>query len=245
MLYLYDPKTNILTPTDYTSLEGITGSSRSTLMKAKSKGGKLRTIDCYIVDEDITRQQRYEWYSQVTFPDEYWKVIDGSDNHFKVSNYGRVKRIYKRGAERYMMPYPRKQANNLLHVKCRFQGKYKDHAIHRLVAHHFIGPCPEGMRVYHKNNIKTDNYAGNLTYITPVELGKKTGFRSSSRPVAKLDPTTGEVIEEYRSAREAGRKNFLSDSAVLDSCHNRWKIYDFKFAFVDEIESSKELEGAT
>lgn len=45
-------------------------------------------------------------------------------------------------------------------------------------------------------------------------------------------------IEEYRSAREAGRKTFLSYQAVLDNCNGKTKIAGgvYKFMFVSDYD---------
>jgi hypothetical protein len=38
--------------------------------------------------------------------------------------------------------------------------------VHRIVAAAFIGPCPDGLEINHKNGIKLDNRAENLEYTT-------------------------------------------------------------------------------
>lgn len=48
-------------------------------------------------------------------------------------------------------------------------GKLKTFFVHILVATAFHGPCPEGMEASHKNGIRTDNSADNLTWETHVE----------------------------------------------------------------------------
>jgi hypothetical protein len=45
--------------------------------------------------------------------------------------------------------------------------------IHRLVAAAFLGPCPEGKEVDHKNNIRSDNRLENLQYLTHSENLRK------------------------------------------------------------------------
>lgn len=46
------------------------------------------------------------------------------------------------------------------------------------------------------------------------KLGKKTGFKSTSKPVVRLDKDTMEVLEEFSSVREAGRKCFFPSNRL-------------------------------
>lgn len=45
----------------------------------------------------------------------------------------------------------------------------KAHFVHRLVAEAFIGPCPAGQEVNHKNGIRDDNRPENLEYVSRSE----------------------------------------------------------------------------
>lgn len=176
------------------------------------------------------------------YPDEYWKIIQGSNEQYKISNYGRVKRIYKNGKEKFLLPFQRKGKGNLF-VKARWKEKYGEHKVSHVVAKHFIRPIQPNERVIHKNGIITDDYAGNLQIVSLQEMGKRTGYKSKSKPVVLLDPVTMEVIEEYRSAREAGRKTHFSYQAVLDRCNKRfpYKNDPFLFMFADDYEKYKRI----
>jgi hypothetical protein len=206
LFYLYDPRTNILTETNYDYIHDLTGIKINTLRCNKSSGRKIRSINCYITDENVTVQQRKEWYEKEKYPDENWKVIHGSDEKFLISNYGRFKRVYKRHTS-FLLPFYYKQ--KFLQIKVKFKGVYENHKIANLVAYHFVGKPKDGEVIYHKNGIKTDDFAGNLEIITKEKLGKKTGFKSKSKAVVQLDRFTGEFLGEFRSAREAGRQDLL------------------------------------
>lgn len=99
-----------------------------------------------------------------------WKDIPGWEGLYQVSNTGLVKRIGKKGGATVgkilsLTPnnagYPIADLNH--------NGARKTTRIHRLVMLAFVGECPEGMQVNHKNGNKTDNRIENLEYVTPGE----------------------------------------------------------------------------
>lgn len=238
MLYLYDPKTNILTETSYQYLSELTGKSIQNLMSYKSRKLKITNINCYLADENTALKQRKEWYSRESYKDETWKTIVGSDDLYLISNYGRVKRIYKTKTK-FLLPIHKKKIG-CLEIKVPYKGVFAPYRISTLVAHHFLPERQLGEILSHKNSIKTDNFAGNLEYTTREKHGAKYGSITRNKPVVQLNKDTLEVIDEFRSAREAGRNCYLSYQAVLDNCHKKSKTSGgFIFMFLDEYENIK------
>jgi len=220
-VYLYDPRTNITTETNYELLADITGNSISSLQSMKSKKRKIRKINCYLIDEKVTIQQRRAWYENENYMGETWLEIKGSGGKYLISSYGRVKRVCK-DKEKLLLPYLKK-SEGLLEIKVLFNGIHQRCKVGRLVAEHFIGPSKEGYVLVHSNGIKTDDHCSNLKYIIKSQMGKKYGGNSRSKPVVQLHPDTREVIGEFRSAREAGRECYLSYQAVTDNCNYKSK----------------------
>ena len=228
MLYLYNPKTNVTERTTQKMVSEISGLKEASLASYRSRKNKIAAIDCYLLDDEPSIEDRRKWYSSIVYKDEAWKIIEGSNDQFKISTYGRVKRIFK-NHERFLMPFRRKQAGNL-RVKARFLNKYKDHVIGHIVAHHFIGKRKDGLRVYRKNGIITDDYVGNLKYVTVEDLGRITGHTSRNIPIVQLDFETKEYINEFNSIREAGRKLHISHEAIRHNVIGRSKrCNDFVF----------------
>lgn len=237
-LMLYDPRTNVSTETDYDFLSELTGVKRAGLSSYKTRKRKIRSINCYLIDEKTTLKDRQQMYAKEKFPDENWVAVEGSERSFLVSNYGRFKRVYKNVDPGFIMPFMRKQCGNLF-VKVDFQGIYKAYKVSHLVAYHYIGKPSPGISVRRKNGIRTDNFAGNLEYVSKQALGRDTGALSKSKPVIQLCKKTMQPIEEYRSAREAGRRTFTSYQTVLDNCNGKTKVAagTYKFMFLDDYEA--------
>lgn len=244
-LYLYDPRTNITTETTFTYLEGLTGQTKITLMSLRSRKKKATKINCYLVDDTLTVEQRREWYAAEKYHNEVWKEIESFNGKYLVSNYGRFKRVCKNGKVNFMMPYLKKTGGRqrFLQVKLSFNGTSKDYDIAKLVAKHFIDDPKPGEVLRHKNLIKTDNFSGNLEYISKEKLGKITGGLSKSKPVVQLDKDTLEVLGEFKSAREAGRQCFVSYQAVMDNCNKKSKVCGGYYIFMWEEEYEKLVEG--
>ncbi|MBE3571123.1 MAG: hypothetical protein IMW92_13805 [Bacillales bacterium] len=232
---LYDPRTNILSETSIPYLMELTGRSKSNLYAHKKQKRKIKDINCYLTDENVSLEQRRIWYESETYEDEAWKVVHGSDGKFLISNYGRFKRVRKEKTY-FLMPFFHKRTGKLM-IKVQFNGRYGQYPIANLVAYHYIGLPKPGEVLHHKNLIKTDNFAGNLEYISRQKLGKKTGGMAKSKPVVQLNKDTMEVINEYRSAREAGRQCYLSYQAVLDNCNHKSRTSGgYIFMFAEEYE---------
>ncbi len=237
MQYLYDPRTNVITETTYDYLEKLTGKERSTLAGFKSRGGRINNINCYLLRDDTTVKQRKVWYEKQKYEGEVWRPVIGSDGKFLISNYGRFKRIYKNKTS-FLLPYIKKKTG-YLQIKLTYNNIYKTYKVSNLVGIHFVGIPRPGEVLRHKNGIKTDDFAGNLEYVSKQNLGKKTGYKSKSKPVIQFNKDTMELLGEFRSAREAGRKCFLSYQAVLDNCNHKSKTSGgYIFMFAEEFENT-------
>lgn len=236
--YLYDPRTNVSTETSYDYLVELIGVSRASLACNKSSKRILKSVGCYIIDNKTTLKERRSYYEKEVFFGEVWCEIKGSAGEYSISNHGRIKKIYKTVTPKLLMPFLKKQ-NGHLYIKVRINGSHKQRKVSHLVAQHFVGVNKHDRSVRHKNGIKTDCFAGNLQYISREKLGKLTGGASGSKAVIQLCPVDMAPVEEYRSAREAGRKTFMSYQAVLDNCHNKTKLAagSFKFMFLEDYES--------
>lgn len=169
--------------------------------------------------------------------DEIWKDIEGSSGKYQISSSGRARRIYKY-KKTLLMPYKRK--NKWLFLKININGKLKEIAVHKLVAKHFIEnkyglPC-----IYHKNENITDNFAGNLKWITRQDLGKLTAHKSSGIAVLKIDKDSGKILEEYENMAEAGRINYLHRETIRMCVRGKLKTAGgFKWI----IDTGEYLEG--
>jgi len=102
--------------------------------------------------------------------DERWLPVVGYEGIYDVSDHGRVRR---------MRPGPSTYIGKILSLRhngpgytivglCR-DGSPRAHKLHRLVAAAFLGVCPDGKEVNHKDGIKAHNAATNLEYITRSE----------------------------------------------------------------------------
>ena len=154
---------------------------------------------------------------------ETWKTIPGY-SRYQVDREGRFRRVYPSGKTRPVKSFTKTSSRRKHHIVklVSDEGKRRDVCVAQIVAEVFIGKCPEGMVVVHKNRCQSDNYVQNLMFMSKKELGKKFGGRASSMAVAKLD-CTGEIVDVYPSAREAGRQNYMAYQTIIDRCNGKCK----------------------
>jgi hypothetical protein len=99
---------------------------------------------------------------------EEWRPVAGYEGLYEVSSLGRVRR-----AGRVLKP-GRNPRTGYLVVSLWHDGKGETHTVHRLVAHAFIGPCPPGQHVNHRDFDRANARADNLEYLTPAENNRHT-----------------------------------------------------------------------
>lgn len=109
---------------------------------------------------------------------ETWKPIPNYEGLYEVSNYGRVRACTreikyknKRGTEitRFCKGkdlVARKGANGYLYVELWKRNDGKTFPVHSLVLEAFVGPRPDGYVCCHEDDVKTNNYVGNLRWGT-------------------------------------------------------------------------------
>lgn len=129
---------------------------------------------------------------------EIWSDIEGY--RYRISNFGRIHNL-KTGKVWHGSPRGNGYRSIQLHDDSL---PAKNAYIHRLVAHAFLGPCPGGHEVNHRDGDRCNNRVENLEYVTSsrntehsIECG---GFPVGSRRYnAKLDE------HKVRMIRASGR----------------------------------------
>lgn len=158
---------------------------------------------------------------------EKWKDIPGFGGRYQASTEGRIRRVWeKSGKTTLLMPYEKSRRKNSNSKAPRVRLTRQDSSrvektVLKLIAETFYG-VPPGMVPVHANGAKSDCSVANIRFMSATELGKQFGADSARRPVAKID-ANGEIIECYRSAREAARHNYVSYQTVMDRCNGKVK----------------------
>ncbi len=150
----------------------------------------------------------------------WWRDVVGYGGKYQVSRHGEVRRVFDSGMVHDMSAYT---IRSRLFVKLTKDGKSKEEPLLQIVAAAWLGKTPPGKVPYHINGIITDNRADNIGFIDRQTLGKRTGAMADTRAIVFKVDKDGNVVEIYRSAREAAKANFMSYQTVLDRCHNKVK----------------------
>ena len=125
---------------------------------------------------------------------EEWRSVIGYEGLYEVSDQGRVRRVGQAaisgkgrggGAKIGRILVPQKVWTGYLSVPLWKDGKQHNCLIHMAVAAAFIGQCPPGKEVNHKDGKKDHSNVDNLEYLTRSENMKHAyaiGLRSPIRP---------------------------------------------------------------
>ena len=149
--------------------------------------------------------------------------------YYEISNLGiayRVKAGMGATAGKILKSHPDK--DGYLIIQTHYHGRYRNHKIHQLVAAAFIGPCPEGMEVHHKDEVKTNCRWDNLEYKTKgshrLHHTRKGMYKGENNGGAKL---TQEDVDEIRQLYATGKYHKYSKTLAVKFSVSQmtiWKI---------------------
>ena len=162
---------------------------------------------------------------------ETWKAIAGYEGLYEVSDQGRVKSL-KYCKEKILKPWNNKYG--YLQVGLHKDGKVEKPKIHRLVAEAFI-PNPNNLTtVNHKDEVKTNNVASNLEWMSQKDNNNygthnkraseaKINHPSLSKKVQMFDKQTGELLATFPSTHEAERVTGINQGHISECCIGKLK----------------------
>ena len=114
---------------------------------------------------------------------------------------------------------PPKNTSGYLQVDLYKDGHVKKFKVHRIVAKAFI-QNPQGLEtVNHKDEVKTNNVASNLEWMSRADNKRY----SANKPVQILDKSTGELLATFPSTHEAERITGIDHSHISKCCNGKLK----------------------
>ena len=158
---------------------------------------------------------------------EHWKAIAGFEGIYEVSDQGRVKSLWH-GKERILKPH--NSGSGYLKVTLCKDGHTKQLLLHRLVAEAFIQNPNNLATINHKDEVKTNNVASNLEWMTQADNKRY----SANKLVQMFDKSTCELLATFPSLSEAERVTGIANGNISNCCLGNRKSaggYIWKYAF--------------
>ena len=170
---------------------------------------------------------------------EVWKDIPGYEGRYQASNTGKIKSMNYRhtGVPRILTPSKNNSGYQTVYIY-NADKKYRDCTVHRLVWKTFVGQIPEGLQVNHKDENKSNNSLKNLEIVTPKQnanYGTRNirAAQSKSKPIAKIDMVSGEILKEYPSL-SCAMKEYGQNVANAVTGHCK-QAYGFKWKYLSDL----------
>lgn len=160
---------------------------------------------------------------------EIWKIIEGTNNHYEVSNLGNVRYDGK-------IVSTEVEPSGYVKVRIALTIGTRWFSLHRVVAAYFCDNPENKDQVNHIDGNKQNNNASNLEWVTNqenqrhrIDILKKDckgennpmyGISGENSPVFKgyiyqIDPETNEVIAKYAGSGEAAKAVGVQPCSII------------------------------
>ena len=168
---------------------------------------------------------------------EVWTPVVGYEGIYEVSNYGRVRRVFRYGRVYYSLCKSKLTRDGYCESTLFKDGKPKHIRTHRIVAEAFCPNPDNKLEVNHIDGCKVNNTAWNLEWVTSSEnqkhayrlgLQKTSGGAISNRkPVRciELDLEAESLNAMQRLLCERGFTNSTRLNALSTAMNNGTKTY--------------------
>lgn len=190
------------------SFKGGSVNCSGQLMVTLCGGGKRRTVS-------IATLLREVFNTEPDLPGEQWRAVPGWPSYW-ISSFGRL-----RGRSNHLYSQP-SDAKGYKRVVLYWNGAKRTWGVHQLVASAFIGSCPEGKEVNHKDGNPANNHIENLEYVTRSENAKHS-YRELNRM-----PCFPTVVKDGHGQRKtvnlAAIENALADKVPYKTIAKQFKV---------------------
>ncbi len=137
--------------------------------------------------------------------------IEEIEKFYRIEEDGSVFSLTK---NRYLKAVPNKAG--YLHVCLHLYQANKFFLVHRLVAAKYIGPCPVGKEVFHKDDNKLNNHYLNVEYLTHKDIILKSYQKHNGEYYAvSKAPLSYETKQLMAQAKKKPVQLITSDDEVI------------------------------
>lgn len=161
---------------------------------------------------------------------EEWKPVLGFEGTYEVSNYGNIRSLDRRFLDkRNRFQFKKGKVLSCKTDKDGYKscglwknGKRYDRRIHRLVWEAFYGKIENDLTINHKDEVRDNNYLGNLELMTIAENNNYGHHQENSRNTrlklyAKRKAEKEQIIKEKKS-----RKKILYQYSIDGELIKKW-----------------------
>ncbi len=144
-------------------------------------------------------------------PGEIWKDIEGYEELYQVSNFGRVKSLINN-----IIMIPNIDNKGYYKIDLRKKGKTTRYSIHRLVAQAFISNPDNLPFINHIDENPSNNHVDNLEWCTP----QYNSEYSNSKTISQFD-LNGNFIQKFTNINKVARDLNIPSADISRVCKGK------------------------